>query len=81
MSAREVFEMARSRARSEMGPIRRVLRRLRMSEAGARNSKKDKERLVQIVMSALSNLSMAEREQVLKDALKEIRAKKSGGKK
>lgn len=52
-----------------------------MSEAGARNSKKDKDRLVQIVMSALSNLSMADREQVLKDALKEIRAKKSGGKK
>jgi len=55
--------------------------RARMQEAGARNSKMDKERLVQIVMSALSNLSAADREQVLKDALKQVRAKKTGGKK
>jgi len=32
-------------------------------------------------MSALSNLSAADREQVLKDALKQVRAKKTGGKK
>lgn len=54
-----------------------------MTEAGARNSKKDRERLVQIVMSALSNMSLADREMVLKDAIKQIRAKKkkAGGKK
>lgn len=62
-----------------MKKISPLLRRMRvhMQEAGARNRKGDRERLVQIVVAAFDNMAATDQQDVLKALRK--KAKKTGG--